>query len=135
VNGEAGVLAGVASAVGQNGVVAGAAGAAEEEVAALEDGDGVAEDEVDRAVNVAFCVELAEGVGVEGVLVPCYAAPVEDGTVGGQVQGHRLLALWAGVVLESDVSCDEAIAGDRCEWWQRWCYSVLSGQQHYLEDS
>jgi len=73
-------------------------------------------------------------VGVEGVLVPSYAAPVEDGTVGGHVQSHRLFALWARVVLESDVPCDEAIAGDCCEWWQSWRYLVFSGQLiiHYL---
>lgn len=70
MNGEPGVLARVSSPVGQNGVVAGAARAPEEEVAPLEDSGGVAEDEVYCAVNVAFCVELAQGEGVEGVLVP-----------------------------------------------------------------
>lgn len=52
------------------------------EVAVLEDDGGVAEDKVDGAVDVAFAVELAEGVDVEGVLVADEAALVECGKVG-----------------------------------------------------
>jgi len=86
VDGEAGVLARVGSAVGQDGVVAGVAvGAAEDEAAALEDRGSVSKDEVDCAIDITFSVELAEDVGVEGVLVACYTASVKDGAVGGYV--------------------------------------------------
>lgn len=86
MDGEAGVLARVGSAVGQDGVVAGVAvGAAEDEAAALEDRGSVSKDEVDCAIDITFSVELAEDVGVEGVLVACYTASVKDGAVGGYV--------------------------------------------------
>ena len=39
------------------------------DVAVLEDGSCIAEDEVDRAIDFTVTVELTEGVGVEGVLV------------------------------------------------------------------
>lgn len=74
---ETRVLARVAAAVGQDGVEASAAaGAAEDEVAALEDGGRVAEDVVDGAEDVALAVELAEGESVERVLVAGDAASV-----------------------------------------------------------
>lgn len=52
-------------------------GAAGVEVAPLQHRGRVAEDEVHRAVDVAVLVELAEGVGVERVLVAGEAAAVE----------------------------------------------------------
>ncbi|RDX74403.1 hypothetical protein CR513_45859, partial [Mucuna pruriens] len=59
VNRKARVLSGVCSSVCENGVVAAAAGTAKHQAAALENGGGVAEDEVDGSVDVAFSVELA----------------------------------------------------------------------------
>ena len=66
-------------------------GAAGVEVAVLEDGGGVAEDEVDGAVDVAVAVELAEGVGVEGVLIPHKAAFIECRQVRTRPHRHRLV--------------------------------------------
>ena len=54
----------------------------EEELAVLEDGGGVVEDEVDGAGDVVLPEELAHGVGVEGVLVAAHGAAEEDGEVG-----------------------------------------------------
>lgn len=48
----------------------------------MEDDCCVAEDEVNGAVDVAFAVELTEGVDVESVLVADEAALVEDGEIG-----------------------------------------------------
>lgn len=77
MNREARVLARVGAAVGQDGVEGGAAaGTAEDEVAALEDGSRVSEDVVNGAVDVALAVKLAEGESVEGVLVAGDATPV-----------------------------------------------------------
>ncbi len=46
-------------------------------VAILNNNGGVAENEVHRAIYVAFPVELPLGMDVEGVLVPFKAAPVK----------------------------------------------------------
>ncbi|GER51142.1 ribosome-recycling factor [Striga asiatica] len=74
---EARVLARVCAAAGEDDVVGPTGtGLAEDDAAALEDGSRVTEDEVDCAVDVAVAVELAEGEGVEGVLVPGDAAAV-----------------------------------------------------------
>lgn len=59
---------------------------AEYDIATLEDGGGVTEDEVDAAVDVAFSVELAEGEGVECVLVANDATLVENGVIRRDVQ-------------------------------------------------
>ncbi|CAL1390128.1 unnamed protein product [Linum trigynum] len=111
---EPGRLARVRPAVGEDDDGVPRPGPAKEEAAALEDGGGVAEDEVDGAGDVALAVELAEGEGVEGVLVPGDAAAVEDGAVGCGVECHRLFSAGARRVLEADVSCDESVA---CDCW------------------
>lgn len=64
---------------------------AKKEVAALEDGRGVSEDEVDGAVDAALSVELPEGEGVEGVLVAGDGAPVEDRVTAWPCPGPALL--------------------------------------------
>lgn len=74
-----GGLTWVGSPAGQYDV--GATWTAEGQLAVLEDGRGIAEDEVHCAVNVTLAVELAESQGVECVLVPGDAAPVERGLV------------------------------------------------------
>lgn len=114
VNREAGVLSGVGPAVCENDVVGVAAWAAEHQIAALENGDCVSEDEIDGAVDVALPVELAVGVGEEGVLVSRNAATVEDGTIRSDVQSHGLSAFRTCVVVEPHVSSDEPITGDCC---------------------
>ncbi|CAI0393957.1 unnamed protein product [Linum tenue] len=82
--------------------------------AVLEDGGGVAEDEVHRAVDVALSVELALGVDVERVLVALDAALVEYRPVGVRSEGHRLVVLWTGGVAEGDAAGDESGAVHRC---------------------
>jgi hypothetical protein len=51
------------------------------EYAAVEDGGGVAEDEVDASFNVRVDVVLAPVIGEERVLMPEEAAALEDGAV------------------------------------------------------
>lgn len=85
-------------------------GLADEDLAVLEDGFGVAEDEVDGAGDGAVAVELAEGVDVEGVLVRVHLAVVEDGAVGLDEKGDGLVFRWAGGVLEPHVPRDESLA-------------------------
>lgn len=70
------------------------------EVAVLEDDGGVAEDEIDGAVDVAFAVELAEGMNVEGVLVAHEAALVECREISPAPKGYRLVFAWACCVLK-----------------------------------
>ena len=48
-------------------------------VTVLKDDGGVAEYEVDGAVNVTFSIELSERMGVESVLVAFEAASIEGG--------------------------------------------------------
>lgn len=84
------------------------------DVAVLEDGGSIAEDEVDSAVDVAFAVELAEGVDVECVLVALEAASVERGEVGLVPDCYGLVLCGAGRVLECDVYGDESVSGNGC---------------------
>lgn len=78
--------------------------------AVLEDCCTIAEDEVDGAVDVALTVELAEGMGVECVLVALDAASEEGGLVRVDTEGHGLVVLGPCCVSEGHVSCDEAFA-------------------------
>ena len=87
--------------------------AARVEAAALQHGGGVAEDEVDGAVDVAVAVELAEGVRVQRVLVPREAAAVEGGEVGVHAQRHGLVLAWTRRVLHRQVTRQEARAHHR----------------------
>ena len=70
VDGEARVLIFVLAALRRDGVFLLGQRAAGDDGAALEDGGGVAENEVDGAGNAALPVELPEGVSIERVLVP-----------------------------------------------------------------
>jgi len=51
-------------------------------LAVLEHCGCVAKNEVDGAGDGAISIELAVGVGIEGVLVPIHLAVIEDGHVG-----------------------------------------------------
>lgn len=85
------------------------------EAAVLEDGEGVAEDEVDGAGDGAVAVVLAIVVCVETVLVAVDVHIVEDGAVAGDAQGHALMPLGTRRVLESDVLCQEVFSVDSCK--------------------
>lgn len=82
------------------------------DVAILEDGLAIAEDEVDGSVNVALAEELPERVSIKSVLVSLDAAAVEGRSVGVHSQGHRLVVFWAGRVAECYVPSNEALSGD-----------------------
>ena len=108
-----GVLVRVGAALGGNRVLLLAHRPPRVDHAVLEDYGGVAEDEVDGAVDVALFVELTLGVDVEGVLVALEAAAVEDGEVGAGPEGHGLVVLGTGRVAECDALGDESLAGYR----------------------
>jgi len=74
------------------------------DVAVLEDDCCIAEDEVDGARDVAVAVELAERVGVEGVLVAVDYATVDCREVRVDAQGHGLALGRAGRVLDCEVT-------------------------------
>lgn len=82
--------------------------------AVLEDGGGVAEDEVDRAGDDAAAVELAVGLRVESVLVALEPAVDEDGAVGLDAGRHCLVLLGACRVPESHCSADETVSLSNC---------------------
>ena len=102
--GDAGVEDDVAGGLvgrgaGLCGDVAGAVGV---ELGVVEDGGGVAEDEVDAAFDVGVEVVLAAVVGEEGVLMTEEAAVLEDGAVAAIYDGDGLAGVACGV-LEGDV--------------------------------
>lgn len=78
----------------------------------MEDGGGVAKDEIHRAGDSAFFVELPHGVRVEAVLVAGDGTSEEHGEVGVGSQGYCLVFLWACRVLEGDASCYESSTTD-----------------------
>ena len=90
------------------GEVAGAVGV---EFGVIEDGGGVAEDEVDAAFDVGVDVVLAAMVGEEGVLMAEEAAVLEDAAVGAVGYGYGLAGV-AGGVFEGEVVGFEAGAVD-----------------------
>lgn len=112
VDGYTRVLKRVAPALGGDDVGLAPQGFAHVDDAVLDDDGGIAEDEVDGAVDVAWFIELALRVDEEGVLVALETAGVEDGEVGGGPEGDRLAALWTGGVAECDSSGYESDAVD-----------------------
>lgn len=114
LDGNAGVLVRVLSALGRENVLLVRVGLAGVEVAVLEDYSGVTEDEVDGAVDVTLAVELAHGVCVDGVLVAHEAASVECGEVGVATEGDSLVLARPGIVLDRQVAGDESSANDSC---------------------
>ena len=68
----------------------------------VEDGGGVAEDEVDAALDIGVDVVLAAVVGEERVLMAEEAAVLEDGAVGANSDGDGLTGV-AGGVFEGEV--------------------------------
>ena len=113
VTGDAAVEDDVAGGLGGGGAgVSGeVAGAVGMEFGAVEDGGGVAEDEVDAALDVGVDVVLAAVVGEEGVLVAEEAAVLEDGTVGADGGGDGLAGIVC-CVLKGEVVGLEAVAVD-----------------------
>lgn len=96
-------------------------------LAVLQDRGAVAEDEVDGAVDVAFTVELAERVRVEGVLVALHAAPEEGRLVRVHPQSHCLVILRPRRVPERHVSRYESLPGHRYNtFMQQKLYYLLS---------
>jgi len=79
----------------------------------LEDGCPIAKNEVYGAIDVTFTVELAERVGIEGVLVPFHAAPVEGRLVGVDTERNSLMVLGSGRVSKRHVPCYKSLPGDR----------------------
>lgn len=114
MDGEARVLDGLLAALGRDGVLLAREAPPGDDLAVLEDHGAVAEDEVDGARDVALAVELALGVGVEGVLVAVDGAAVEDREVRVRTEGHGLVLLGAGGVLEGYVPCDEPLPFHGC---------------------
>ena len=55
--------------------------ATRKDLAVLEDGVAVAEDEIDGSVDVAFTVELSKGVGIKCVLVAFDTASIKGRSV------------------------------------------------------
>ena len=90
------------------GEVAGAVGV---DLGAIEDGGGVAEDEVDTAFDIGVDIVLAAVVGKQRVLVSEEAAVFEDAAVGAVGYGDGLAGV-AGGILEGDVVGFEAGAVD-----------------------
>ena len=93
---------------GLGGDVAGAVGVY---LGVVEDGGGVAEDEVDATFDVGVGVVLAAVVGEECVLMAEEAAVLEDGAVGADGGGYGLTGV-AGGVLEGEVVGLEAVTVD-----------------------
>jgi hypothetical protein len=91
-----------------SGEIAGAVGV---ELGVVEDGGGVAEDEVDAAFDVGVEVVLAAVVGEEGVLVAQEATVFEDAAVRANGCGDSLAGVACGV-FEGDVVGFEAGAVD-----------------------
>lgn len=79
------------------------------DLAVLEDGLPIAEDEVNGTGDPAFLVELAHGVGVQGVLVAVDGAPEYGRPVGVRTVGDGLVLSRAGRVLERDVPGYESL--------------------------
>ncbi|OAY84518.1 hypothetical protein ACMD2_15403 [Ananas comosus] len=91
VDDEAGGLVAVGAALRGDDVLLVVERAADDEDAVLEDGGGVAEDEVDGAGDDAVAVELPHRVRVERVLVALHPAVQENGPVRLHAQRHRLV--------------------------------------------
>jgi len=114
VDGDAGVLVGVLPALRREDVALVGQRLARVQVAALQHDGGVAEDEVDGAVDVAVAEELPEGVHVQRVLVAHEAAAVERRQVGAHAERHRLVLGRAGRVLDRQVAGQEVVAHHSC---------------------
>jgi hypothetical protein len=114
VEDDAGALARIVPALRGDGVLLARQRHARPEVAALEHGGGIAEDEVHGAVDVAVAVELAVRMRVQRVLVPGDAAAVDDGAVGAHAQRHRLVPRRPRPVLHRHVAHHEPKPGRGC---------------------
>lgn len=115
LKGESGGLIGVLPALRGDGVFLVGEAFLGEDGAVLEDGGGIAENEVDGAADVAVAEELAHRVGVKGVLVACNAASEEHREIGVGSQRHRLVLLRSGGVLECYIARYESSPANSCK--------------------
>ena len=122
---DAGVLVRVFSPLRGDGVFLVDDRSPDVDVAVLEKRHCVAEDEVDGAVDVTVAVELALGVDVEGVLIALEAALEEDGEVGARPEGHGLVFVGPGRVLECHAPRNEPFSGDSCIYTYINCFFYL----------
>lgn len=102
----------VGAALGGYGVELARQGSPGADVAILENGGGIAADEVDCAVDGAVAEELTVGLCVQRVLVPRHFAPVEYSPVAGYCKCHGLIIRSSGGVLEPNVASNEI----RCQY-------------------
>jgi hypothetical protein len=86
----------------------------DDQFAVLENSNSIAKDEVNCACDGAVTVELALGVGIEGVLVTIYLAIVEDRHVSLDSECHGLVSYCSGRVLKSNVLGHEVISRYCC---------------------
>lgn len=114
MDGNAGVLVRILAVLGSDGDLLQGHRLASVETAVLENDGGVAEYEVDGAVDVALAEELAIGVDVERVLVPNYVAPIDHAVVRTNAECHRLVPAWPCRILKGYVPGDETGSGCRC---------------------
>jgi len=110
LDGYAGVLKRVPPTLGGDRVGLAGEGLPSVEVAVLEDDGGVAEDEVDGAVDDAGFEELALCLDEESVLEAFEGAGIEDGEIGCRPESHRLAFFLTRRVAERDSACDESKA-------------------------
>lgn len=112
---NAGVLVGIGPPLCCHDVLLAPQGLARVNHAVLEDYCRVSKYEIDRAVDVAFLVELPLRVDEERVLVTLEAAAVENGVIGTRSEGYGLVVLWSGRVAERYVAGYECFTGDPCK--------------------
>lgn len=92
----------------------GVEGLSHDELAILEDSEGIAEDEVDGSADGAVAVELALGLDVEGVLEGVHLAVEEHRLVCCYSECHRLVLVRPRRVLEPYVLCHEVCTVHPC---------------------
>lgn len=87
-----------------------AQGLARQDRAALEDSDGVSENEVRCARDIAVSVKLAVHLGIEGILKCVERTPVHHEEVRLQPECHGLVLHWACSVREPHVPSNKAFS-------------------------
>jgi len=114
VDGSARVLIWVGSSLCGDGVELATHWKARIDVTVLEHCRGVSEYEIYGAVDVAFPVELSQGMGVQCVLVSFEAAAVKRGQICAVSECYRLVLLCSGSVADGHIYTHEPCANHRC---------------------
>lgn len=83
-------------------------------VAVLEDDCGIAENEIDGAVNVAVAIELTLGVHVQRVLITDDLATVNNRVVCTYSECNGLMLGRTSVIFKCYVTCHEPCTGGGC---------------------